>query len=194
MKQGHALYVFLYCYVQNRVTISPNVHCWRNLTRSWLPRTEALCIIWIAQFICQWLLLPLYDTHRDDRSSLRGWNVCSAIAHSCACSVANHTFVMVSLSGSIHPKYLYCYLHHLILMSHSIHYHERLGCTQVDAETPATLIGWALNNTLDAVIGLSCSWGKNDISYLGGLMTDFSNFIALAMDLLQSYTKPSICG
>ena len=39
------------------------MHRWANKARSWLLRTLKFRIIWIYQYICQRLSLPLYNTH-----------------------------------------------------------------------------------------------------------------------------------
>ena len=49
--------------ILNRAIFSRNMHWWANKAQLWLLRTLTYRIILIYQFICQWLSLPLYNTH-----------------------------------------------------------------------------------------------------------------------------------
>ena len=52
-------------------------------------------------------------------------------------------------------------------------------------------INWVHN----CVVFYSSYWViQQNIFHIGGLVLDYSNAIANALELLQSYTKPSICA
>ena len=133
---------------------------WATTICSRLLRTLTFCTIWIFQLMVAFI------------SYKPRWSLLTNQLIFCAQPQLFHLLIKKSwhLSickgqpyRSVHRKYMYCCIDHLFSLSHSIHYHERLGCSAVDALTQATVISWALNGTLDAVIGLTCSHGKTYI-------------------------------
>ena len=70
-------YVDMYLYgdILTRASLSPNVHCRGNKTRSWLLRILTFSIIWIYQFILYRLPVLLYNTQRHDFASQMNQNL-----------------------------------------------------------------------------------------------------------------------